>query len=435
MHGTRFMGMYLDPEGHKRSAGSFSTRREAQRAAHREEQKVLAGSWHDTSLGDITFRDYVETEWLPHKHLEASTRAAYLSYLNKHFYPFFGNRPLNRISPSLVQDWVAKASAEGLSPRSIHKYHVLLSSIFGRAVKDRVLVHNPCDHTELPKVIARKTRTLTPVEYGRLLAALPERHRLMVETLIEAGLRWGELVALKPRHIDFLRRTLTIEETIVEVSKKDSPTGQRYILKPYPKDNEPRTIGVRQTWLDAIAAHIDTHRIGRDDLLFPTQVGTPISRNTFRTRIWKPAVAASGDRLQRPRPRPPPRPRLLAPRRRRRPQIGHGPHGPRPNPNHPEIPPHPPRHRPTQPRRPHPHPRPGVGIPQSDASRLRTSRPWSWVARWGFLRGAIGAHKRRDLLATLTTNGKCGFQEPARERLYGSISVSPCVESPVKPEA
>ena len=184
--------------------------------------------------------------------------------------------------------------ADGLSPRSIQKYHVLLSSIFGRAVKDRVLVHNPCDHTELPKIITRRSRTLTPVEYERLLAALPERHRLMVATLIETGLRWGELVALKPRHIDFLRRTLTIEETIVEVSKKDSPTGQRYIIKPYPKDNEPRTIGVRQTWLDAIAAHIDTHDIGRDDLLFPTRVGTPISRNTFRTRIWQPAVAASG---------------------------------------------------------------------------------------------------------------------------------------------
>ncbi len=47
------------------------TRREAHRAANREEQKVLAGSWHDSSLGDITFREYVETEWLPNKHVEA----------------------------------------------------------------------------------------------------------------------------------------------------------------------------------------------------------------------------------------------------------------------------------------------------------------------------------------------------------------------------
>jgi integrase len=292
--GNTFMGVYRDPDGHKRSAGSFSTRREAQRAANREEQKVLAGSWHDSSLGDITFREYVETEWLPNKHVEASTRAAYVSNLNKHFYPFFGKRRLNRISPSQVQDWVTQAHTEGLSPRSIRKYHVFLSSIFGRAVKDRVLVYNPCDHTELPKVITRKARTLTPKEYDRLLTALPAQHRLMVETLIETGLRWGELIALKPRHIDFLRRTLVVEETIVEVSKKHSPTGQRYLAKPYPKDNEPRSFGVRQAWLDAIAEHIKTNGIGRDDLIFATTASTPISRNTFRTRSWLPAVKASG---------------------------------------------------------------------------------------------------------------------------------------------
>ena len=97
--GTTFMGVYRDPDGHKRSAGSFSTRREAQRAANREEQKVLAGSWHDSSLGDITFREYVEAEWLPNKHVEASTRAAYVSNLNKHFYPFFGTA---QVQPDLA---------------------------------------------------------------------------------------------------------------------------------------------------------------------------------------------------------------------------------------------------------------------------------------------------------------------------------------------
>jgi integrase len=30
------------------------------------------------------------------------------------------------------------------------------------------------------------------------------------------------------------------------------------------------------------------------DLLFATREGTPFSRNTFRTRVWRPAVAASG---------------------------------------------------------------------------------------------------------------------------------------------
>ena len=64
----------------------------------------------------------------------------------------------------------------------------------------------------------------------------------MVETAINTGPRWGELIALKPRHLDLDTRRLTVEETIVEVSIKNSPTGHRMLTKPYPKDNEPRTM-------------------------------------------------------------------------------------------------------------------------------------------------------------------------------------------------
>jgi integrase len=143
-------------------------------------------------------------------------------------------------------------------------------------------------------VVATTTRTLTPTEYDRLIAAIPDSYRLLVETAIETGMRWGELIALRPRHVDFLRRTLTVQDTIIEVSKRHSPTGERYVAKPYPKDNEARGFAVRQDWLDTVAEHIKRNGLGRDDLLFTTKAGTPISRNTFRTRVWQPAVKASG---------------------------------------------------------------------------------------------------------------------------------------------
>jgi hypothetical protein len=34
-------------------------------------------------------------------------------------------------------------------------------------------------------------------------------------------MRWGELVALRPRPIDFPRRSVTVEETIIEVSTRE----------------------------------------------------------------------------------------------------------------------------------------------------------------------------------------------------------------------
>jgi site-specific recombinase XerD len=40
-------------------------------------------------------------------------------------------------------------------------------------------------------------------------------------------------------------------------------------------------------------ARISDHGLGPDDLLFATGERTPISRNTFRTRVWFPAIRAS----------------------------------------------------------------------------------------------------------------------------------------------
>src|SRR4051794_27667232 len=159
---TRFVACYRDPEGRQRSAGTYSSRRAAERAAHREEAKVREGSWHDHSRGQVSFADYVETVWLPSKHVETSTLAAYRSYLDKHFLPTFGRRPMGNILPTEIQRWVTTATENGLSPASVRKYHTMLHSVFERALRDRVVTFNPCAHTELPKTIKKKNRTLTP---------------------------------------------------------------------------------------------------------------------------------------------------------------------------------------------------------------------------------------------------------------------------------
>ena len=80
----------------------------------------------------------------------------------------------------------------------------------------------------------------------------------------------------------------------MEVSIKNSPTGARMLTKHYPKDNEARTMGLPADLVGQLADWITTRRLGPGDLLFATREGTPISRNTFRTRVWLPAVRASG---------------------------------------------------------------------------------------------------------------------------------------------
>ena len=292
-----YTAIYRDPSGRQRSAGTFPSERAALRAARRAESTVETGGWIDQASGRITFRDYVQIVWLPSRQVEVSTLAGYRSYLDKHFLPFFGDRPMAEILPSSVQDWVTAAVASGLSPTSVRKYHVMLHSVFKRAVRDRVLLTNPSEGTELPKIPPRKARILTPQEYDRLFSKIPDRFSVLVRTDIETGLRWGELIALRPRHIDFLRKTISVEQTIVEVSRKHSPTGERMIVKNYPKDNEFRTLRVSETLVQAIARRIEQLGLGRDDLLFASTEsagGRPMSRNTFRTKVWLPALQRSG---------------------------------------------------------------------------------------------------------------------------------------------
>ena len=191
-----FQAIYRDPGGSKRSAGTFPSRREATAEGRRAESRVETGVWIDRSSGRTSFEDYVEKVWWPSRQLEASTRAGYRSYLDKHFLPFFGNIPMAEILPSTVQAWVTKATGSGLSPRSVVKYHVMLHGIFKRAVRDRIISYNPCADTELPKVVVKKARIVAPDEFERLLLCIPARFTALVLIEIETGLRWGELVAL-----------------------------------------------------------------------------------------------------------------------------------------------------------------------------------------------------------------------------------------------
>lgn len=286
-------GCYRDPSGRERSAGTFKTPRQALRAATKAEAAVESGTWFDASAGKITFRRYAEDVWWPSLHLELTTKAAYRSNLETHFLPFFGDMRMANILPSYVQAWVNQALEGGLSPRSVVKYHVVLHGVFRQAVRDRIIPFNPAADTRLPKVIRRQRRILTPAEFESLLEHIPERWLPLVLTSIETGLRWGELVALRPRHVDWVNGRIHVQETALELAKQDSPTGERIVFKDYPKDDEPRVLTITRGLLAVLDRRVEEYGLGPDDLLFPSTEEPsliPVSRNTFRTKVWRPAV-------------------------------------------------------------------------------------------------------------------------------------------------
>jgi integrase len=121
------------------------------------------------------------------------------------------------IAASAIQARVNDATAAGLSPRSVVKYHTFLHAIFERAVIDQVIPVNPCRHTVLPKLVKKPKAAVTPEQFEALLAEIPDKFPLMALVTIETGVRWGELGALRPIDIDFSRNVVLVRRVVLEV--------------------------------------------------------------------------------------------------------------------------------------------------------------------------------------------------------------------------
>jgi Phage integrase family. len=92
-----------------------------------------------------------------------------------------------------------------------------------------------------PTVPQKPRAIITPEQFGRVHDALPDdTMRLLAESKIETGLRWGELTELRVRDIEFPTRMLTVSRAVVEVNAKFHPAGGRFLVKDYPKDGEYR---------------------------------------------------------------------------------------------------------------------------------------------------------------------------------------------------
>jgi integrase len=265
----RYTAYYWDIRGRQRSAGTFSSRKEADRAWQREETKVAEGRAGDPRRGRQTFERYVRKEWLPSHVMELRTRENYIYYLDRRIIPEFGPMRMVEILPAHVREWVTRLTREGVRPPAIRYCMVVLSAIFTTALNDQVTFLHPCKGVKTPPIPKRPHRIITPEQFDDLYAALSsETMKLLVETGVESGLRWGELTELRPGDQDFRTGVLTVSRVVVELTPRFHRDGGRFIVKDYPKDREHRCLRLSVQMVSKIKAFIELHGIGDDDLLF-----------------------------------------------------------------------------------------------------------------------------------------------------------------------
>lgn len=104
---------------------------------------------------------------------------------------------------------------EYLSANTIRKYHVLLHSLFEKAVRWQFVAYNPVEKVEPPKVVKVEKKIYDEETTGKFLFLLEKeelKHRLMALLLISTGMRRGEMFGLQWHHVDFDKGTVKIEQ-------------------------------------------------------------------------------------------------------------------------------------------------------------------------------------------------------------------------------
>jgi integrase len=234
--------------------------------------------------------------WWKARVAEPTTMDGNESRLRNHVLPRWGSVPLDRVRPLEVQAWVKSLSKEkGLAPATVSSCHQLLRRMMSAAVNEGLVAGDPCAHTMLPTIPKGLETYWTEKQVDAIAASvhapsvrLSAHQRdlgyVVILTFAYTGLRWGELTGLRKGRLELLKRRLLIRGVWT-----------RHGYKEYPKSAKSRRTVPLPEWLcELLAEYLAKYPADDGDYVFRGDRGGPLHGSNFCTRVWHPALAASG---------------------------------------------------------------------------------------------------------------------------------------------
>src|SRR5215204_2974339 len=209
-----------------------------------------------------------------------SVTRGYEDALEDRIYPLLGPVRLSDVQRRDVQRLVDDMLAEKLSASTIANAIMQLRVIYRRAIEDGELAVSRCDKLRMPANDERpRDRIASPEESGKLLAALAEPDGPLWATAMYAGLRAGELMALRWEDVD-------LAAGVIHVERSYDPK-EREIVQT--KNRQLRDVPVIGALREYLVAHKLQARPGVA-LVFPRRDGGHFTATNVRSRAltaWK----------------------------------------------------------------------------------------------------------------------------------------------------
>ena len=181
--------------------------------------------------GDNWFKTYHVPKVKPNTAMQTKL------HLEKHIYPYIGNKPLNQITHDDVQMLFNNMNSYAQS--SVKKVRITLNQIMKNAVEDGIISTNVMNSDRY--VISKKVTKRNALSKQQALSIiaqldnLEEDERLFLSLALFTGMRRGEILALEWDNVDLEQRIIHVQQAVTFnknrpiIGNPKSTAGFRYI--------------------------------------------------------------------------------------------------------------------------------------------------------------------------------------------------------------
>jgi integrase len=191
------------------------------------------------------------------------------------------------LTPAEVRAWRTELLHGGLSPVTVAKAYRLLKAVLNTAVDDELIRRNPCRIKGAGNEPSPERPTITIEQVYAIAQEVRPWFRALVLLAAFTGLRLGELLFLRRRHLDLDDRLVKVRGSLGEVS------GQ--LVEGPPKSAAGRRdVAIPEAIVLELRAHLDEwSQDGADGRVFVGPRGATPRRGNFQV-TWSKAVAKAG---------------------------------------------------------------------------------------------------------------------------------------------
>ena len=209
--------------------------------------------------GNMTLREYIIfwQETYDRYQSRSTTYAAHNYVFKNHILPGLGDVLLSELTSEMVGDFLEerrrfgnhRPGSSGLGEETMRHIHRLLQQCLDQAIRDGLMSDNPARAFRYSKPKKVNANVLTPLEMEDYLNTAERLgHLPMFMLALTAGLRQGELIALKWSDLDIENWTLTIAENRAVVRRELVEYG-----------SQTRTIALTPEVIDLLIREHDKH--------------------------------------------------------------------------------------------------------------------------------------------------------------------------------